>query len=310
MEKELFTLLLKKKALELGFDACGIAPAAPLSEESIYLRQWLSQNYNARMKYMECRLEKRENPSELVENAASLIVVLMSYNPPQKQSPECPQIAYYAYGNDYHDVMRDKLNTLLLFLQKHYPAAKGRVFVDAAPVMEKAWAVRAGLGWIGKNTLLINPELGSFTFIAELIVDIALTYDRPETRNLCADCTKCMDACSAKSITKPFTLDANKCIAYHTIENKEPADRTTFGYLFGCDDCQKVCPWNKKAATHRHPELMPLPEIMHYTADDYLTLNDATFHAVFSKSPLKRAGLEKLKATVHKIKMCGCIANS
>ena len=303
MEKAFFSLLLKKKALELGFDACGIAPVEPLTEEILYLQHWLSQKHNAEMKYMERYVEKRENPAVLVENAASLIVVLMSYNPLQRQPSEIPQIAYYAYGNDYHHIMHDKLNSLFLFLQEHYPAAKGRAFVDTAPVMEKAWAMRAGLGWIGKNTMLINPALGSFTFIAELIVNIALTCDKPETRDYCANCTKCMDACPTKSIKKPFTLNANKCIAYHTIENKETTDMATSGYLFGCDICQKVCPWNKKATTHRHSGIMPLPEIMYYTTDDYLAMNEDTFHTVFFNSPLKRAGLEKLKATAAKLSL-------
>ncbi len=302
MNQSLITLLLKQKALDLGFDACGVAQAKQLTEDAAYLQYWLSQNYHAGMEYLERHVEKREDITLLVEGAKSVVVMLMSYKPAERQAKDLPRIACYAYGKDYHEIIREKLDNLLSFLRQYYPQVKGRAFVDTAPILERAWAVRAGLGWIGKNTMLINQTLGSFTFIAELVVDVELTYDKEETRKYCGSCTRCLEACPTKGLKASYTIDANRCIAYHTIENKEESEVDTAGYLFGCDICQHVCPWNKKAPSHQHPELASLQEVMQYTLDNCLNMEEESFAGIFAKSPLKRAGLEKLKTTARKMK--------
>jgi len=290
-----FTSLLKQQALDLGFDACGIAKAQALSQETVHLQAWLAAGAQAGMDFMSRNMEKRENPQLLLEGAKSLIVLMMNYKPQTAQAKELPQIAYYAYGNDYHDIIREKLKILENVIRTTYPAAQIRGFADTAPLLERAWAVRAGLGWIGKNNMLISQQLGSFNFLAIILTDIVLEYDEPEQKNHCGDCTKCLDACPSGALCRPYFLDARRCISYHTVENKQPVEVDTHGYLFGCDICQKACPWNMQVCAHTNAKLAALPEIMTYTRADWLALEEEQFNRIFAHSPLQRAGLAKLK---------------
>ncbi|MDR0296191.1 MAG: tRNA epoxyqueuosine(34) reductase QueG [Prevotellaceae bacterium] len=294
-----FTFLLKQRALDLGFDACGVAKAEALPLETERLRAWIVAGAHAGMDYMSRNMEKRENPQLLLAGAKSVIVLMMNYNPPVVQKGQLPQIAYYAYGKDYHDVIGEKLKIIERFIHAAYPTAQTRGFVDSAPLFEKAWAIRAGLGWIGKNNLLISRELGSFNLLSVILTDIVVEYDDPEQKNYCADCTKCLKACPSGALCQPYFLDARKCIAYQTIEKKQPVEVDTHGYLFGCDICQKVCPWNAHVYTHTNAELAALPEIMTYTRTDWLALEEEQFNRIFAHSPLQRVGLTKLKQIVN-----------
>jgi epoxyqueuosine reductase len=293
-----FTSLLKQQVLALGFDACGVAKAGALPLEAERLRAWLAAGAHADMHFMARNVEKREYPQLLMEGAKSIIMLMMNYKPPVIQESHLPQIAYYAYGNDYHTIIGDKLKLVERFMRTAYPAAQTRGFVDTAPLMEKAWAVRAGLGWTGKNNLLISREWGSFNFLAAIVTDMELDCDEPEQNNYCGNCTACLDACPSGALCRPYFLDARRCIAYHTIENKQLVEIDTHGYLFGCDACQKVCPWNAHVAAHTQEELKALPEIMTYTAADWQALEEAQFNRIFAHSSLRRAGLTKLKQTL------------
>ena len=297
-----FTSLLKQQALDLGFDACGAAKAEALLPEAKHLHAWLAAGAQADMAYMSRNVEKRENPQWLLEGAKSVIVLMMSYKPPIAQDVQLPQIAYFAYGKDYHDIIREKLKKLEDFIRAAYPATRIRGFVDTAPLLERAWAVRAGLGWIGKNNLLISPQWGSFVFLATILTDVELDYDEPEQKNHCGNCTKCLDACPSGALCRPYFLDARRCVSYHTIESRQPVEIATHGYLFGCDICQKTCPWNIRASAHKHKELEALPEIMTYTQADWLALEEEEFNRIFAHSPLLRAGLMKLKQIINATK--------
>ena len=291
-------MLLKQQALDLGFDACGVAKSQVLPQEAARLQAWLSAGAQAGMNYMSRNLDKRENPQLLLEGAKSVIVLMMNYKPQTVQDRQLPQIAYYAYGKDYHEVIGEKLKILENFIQTSFPAAKTRGFVDSAPLFEKAWAVRAGLGWIGKNNLLISPKFGSFNFLAVILTDVELEYDEPKQEKHCGTCTRCLDACPTGALSEPYFLDARKCVAYQTIEKKQSVEIATYGYLFGCDICQKVCPWNEPVPAHTQEELKALSEIMTYTAADWLSLEEEEFNRIFAHSPLQRAGLAKLKQTI------------
>jgi epoxyqueuosine reductase len=294
-----FTRILKERALRLGFDACGAAPAGALLREGAYLRQWLAEGRHAGMHYMARNVEKRSDVRLLMAGAQSVFMLLMSYKPAAMQPAALPQVACYAYGNDYHDVIRSKLNVLEDLVRAHNPQAQVRGFVDSAPVFEKAWAARAGLGWIGKNNLLVSPALGSFVFLATLVTDVTLVYDEPlESR--CGSCERCVAACPTGALEAPYRLNAQRCIAYHTIEHKGETAAPAHGYIFGCDLCQLRCPWNKAARPHAHAELMPLPEILSYTAADWLALDEAQFGVIFAHSPLRRGGLGKIQENVKK----------
>jgi len=290
-----FTLLLKQKALNLGFDACGAAKAEALSQEAEHLQAWLSVGAQAEMAYMSRNVEKRTNPQLLLEGAKSVIVLMMNYKPSILQEAHLPQIAYYAYGNDYHDIIKNKLKDLEKFIRAAYPAARTRSFVDTAPLQERAWVVRAGLGWIGKNNMLISRKLGSFNFLAAILTDVELEYDDPEQKNYCGACTKCLDACPSGALCRPYFLDARHCLSYHTVESEQFAKINTHGYLFGCDTCQKACPWNTRVCAHTNEELAALPEIMTYTRADWQTLEEEQFNRIFAHSPLQRAGWTKLR---------------
>jgi epoxyqueuosine reductase len=294
-----FTSLLKQQALDLGFDACKAAKVEALPLEAERLRDWLAAGAHAGMDYMSRNIEKRENPQLLLEGAKSVIVLMMNYQPQEVQEEELPQVSYYAYGNDYHNIIGKKLKILEQVIHASYPNVRTRSCVDSAPLPEKAWAVRAGLGWIGKNNLLISRELGSFNFLAAILTDLDLDYDEPERENYCGSCTKCLDACPSGALCRPYFLDARRCIAYHTIESKLPAGINTQGYLFGCDICQKVCPWNEPVPAHNHKEFEPLPEIMTYTVAGWQALEEEQFNRIFARSSLRRAGWAKLKQTIN-----------
>jgi epoxyqueuosine reductase len=291
--------MIRAEALRLGFDKCGISPAAYLPEDAGRLESWLRNQYHGQMAYMENHADKRVDPAKLVEGAHSVISVLLNYFPAEGQKdPAAPVISKYAYGRDYHDVIRNRLQELLQYIQVNIAPATGRAFVDSAPVLDRAWAARAGLGWIGKNTNLITPESGSFFFIGSLIVDIPLPYDQP-IQDFCGDCNRCIRACPTTAIIAPRLIDARKCISYLTIENKGEIDAGFCDQLnnrvFGCDICQDVCPWNRKAKPHAVEEFQPLPGLLEMTRQDWYDLDEPQFNALFRKSAVKRAKFEGLK---------------
>jgi epoxyqueuosine reductase len=291
--------MIKSEALRLGFDACGISHVENLDENIAHLKEWLLRGYHGNMKFMENHVEKRINPEKIVEGARSVISVLLNYYTTRHQADaDAPVLSKYAYGEDYHKVIRKKLKGLLRYINESIMPAKGRIFIDSAPLFEKAWAAKAGLGWTGKNSLLISPKAGSFFFIGTLVVDVPLETDKP-VRDYCGSCAKCMEACPTNAIVAPHVLDARKCIAYHTIESKEKPGLEFMGKfsnrMFGCDICQDVCPWNTKAYANKVKEFEPLPELLQMTRNDWFAMTEQLFDKLFAKSPVKRAGFERLK---------------
>ncbi len=247
MEKQKLSSYIKQQALLLGFDACGIAAADTLLGSEQALQQWLNNGMNADMDYMTRNVDKRLDVRLLVPKAKSVVCLLTSYKPQQEQRKDAPQIARYAYGNDYHSIIKEKLKLLFGLIRQQVSECEGRGFVDSAPVLERTWAAKAGLGWIGKNGMLISKDFGSYTFLSELVISIELDYDSPLAKNLCGSCVRCMQACPTKAITTPCVVDARKCISYQTIEHKGELNGSLHGWLFGCDICQQACPWNIKA---------------------------------------------------------------
>lgn len=305
--KQQITNLIKNKASELGFNAVGIAKPQALQDFKLQLNKWLKKNYHADMLYMENNKEKRINPKLLVSETKSIISLLISYYPKQKQPNNIPQIAKYAYGVDYHFVIKEKMNILWDYIKTINPQLQGRIFVDSAPISDKAWAVKAGLGWIGKNACLINKNIGSFFFIAELLVNIELEYSKPFETNHCGNCTKCIDICPTKAIVKPQTIDSRRCISYLTIENKKNDIDNEFAnkinlQLFGCDLCQDVCPWNKKPIITSEKAFEPIDFIKTATIDDWEKLDKQEFNKIFKKSPLKRAKYEGIQRNLKVLK--------
>ncbi|MCC8407629.1 tRNA epoxyqueuosine(34) reductase QueG [Mucilaginibacter sp. UR6-1] len=299
--KVLYSKLIKDEAQRLGFLFCGIARADFLEDEAPRLESWLNKNMHGEMQYMENHFDKRLDPRLLVEGARSVISLALNYYTDQKQAePDAPKISKYAYGADYHHVIKDKLKQLLQFIQENIGDVGGRAFVDSAPVLDKAWAKKAGLGWIGKNSNLINKKAGSFYFLAELIIDLDLEYDIEPTADHCGTCTRCIDACPTDAIVGPYVVDGSRCISYLTIElkNEIPSafkDKME-GWMFGCDVCQDVCPWNKFSVIHNEPSFNPHPDLLGLTTADWTELTEETFKKVFQKSAVKRAkfsGLER-----------------
>lgn len=295
--------LIKSKAIELGFSACGIAPVRKLEEEEVRLQNYLNQNYHGEMGYMANHFEKRLDPEKLVPGAKSIIVVLLNYFPEQLQTGSgVPLISKYAYGKDYHFVIKEKLQQLFNFINDNIVPIEGRIFTDSAPVLERAWAVQAGLGWIGKNGLLLNKEMSSFFFIAELIIDLELEYDQPYQKEHCGSCTQCLSACPTQAFVKPYVLDARKCISYLTIELKGEIPETFRPKLmrraFGCDICQDVCPWNQRPKPHVVEEFRPHPGLLKMNKADWENLSEKQFSELFHQSAVKRAGYEKLKRNI------------
>ena len=291
---------IKQKAGELGFLGCGIVPAGFLAEEEPHLHTWLTRGMHGEMGYMERNLEKRLDPCLLIENARTVIVVLQNYyTPAEPFDQEAPILSKYAYGTDYHFVMKNKLRLLLEFIHTEISHCNGRPFVDSAPVLERAWARRAGLGWIGKHSNLISLVHGSFFFIGELIIDIELPYDEPrEVRDRCGTCTRCIDACPTRAIVANRIVDARKCISYQTIELKGELDRNLKGKfenrVFGCDICQDVCPWNLKAQPHCEPAFEPAPRLLALPKEEWHQMDKPLFNNLFRNSAVKRAGYDGL----------------
>jgi epoxyqueuosine reductase len=284
---------IKTEALRLGFDACGIAEACALPDDAAYLRHWLDAGYNAEMGYMANYFEKRTDVCQLFEGAKSVIVVLLGYYPAQLQPKDAPQVAKYAYGADYHFVIKEKLRALQQFIDQR-AEQRCQICVDSAPVLERRWAQRAGLGWIGKSGLLVNPTLGSYTLIGEIITTLPLTYDTPmESR--CGRCTRCLEACPTGALMAEHTLDARRCISYITIEQRAeltPEQRQMCGNrIFGCDACLDACPWNQHPKPHHTEEFMPSEE---FFTLDWSSLTNAQFRHIFKHSPLQRAGFKKI----------------
>ncbi len=295
------TAFIKAEAKRLGFLSCGISKAGFLEEEAPRLEYWLNQNHHGEMKYLEDHYDMRLNPTLLVHGAKSVISLLLNYYPPQEQIKDSYKISKYAYGKDYHNVIKKKLKKLLRSIRTEIGEVPGRAFVDFAPVMDKAWAAKSGLGWMGKSSNLLTQQVGSFYFIAELIVDLELDYDNPTTDH-CGTCTACIDACPTQAIVAPYVVDGSKCISYFTIELKENIPNEMKGqlddWMFGCDVCQDVCPWNKFSKPHSEPLFSPYPELLSYTKKDWEEITEETFAKVFPNSPLKRTKLDGLKRNI------------
>ena len=299
------TQLIKAEAKRLGFLSCGISKAGFLEEEAPRLEKWLNQNMHGEMQYMENHFDKRLDPTKLVEGSKSVISLLLNYFPSEQQNPDSYKISKYAYGMDYHYVIKDKLKNLLHFIQEEIGEVHGRAFVDSAPVLDKAWAAKSGLGWIGKNSNLLTQQVGSFYFVAELIVDLELEYDAPVTDH-CGTCTACIDACPTEAIVQPYVVDGSKCISYLTIELKNEIPSEFEGklddWMFGCDVCQDVCPWNRFSKSHREPLFDPNPELLSFTKKDWEEITEEVFKKVFQKSAVKRTKLSGLRRNIDFLK--------
>ena len=292
-----YSKLIKTTAKNLGFLSCGISKAEFLEEEAPRLEQWLKEGKHGQMAYMENNFDKRLDPRLLVPGAKSVVSLLLNYYTDKQQVKGAPKISKYAFGTDYHFVIKGKLKQLFQILQDQIGEINGRVFVDSAPVMDKAWAARSGLGWMGKNTNLITQKVGSFYFIAEMIIDLELEYDTPVTDH-CGTCTACIDACPTEALS-PYNIDASKCISYLTIELKDQIphefENKMDDWTFGCDVCQDVCPWNRFSKSHNEPLFDPNPEMMDFKRKDWEELTEATFETIFKNSAIKRTRYEGLK---------------
>jgi epoxyqueuosine reductase len=299
--------IIKTKAKQLGFDFCGISKADFLAEEAPRLEEWLKKGMHGKMSWMENYFDKRLDPRKLMDGAKSVISLLLNYYPEKEILSEY-KISKYAYGHDYHLVIKTKLKELLDFIRKEVGEVNGRAFVDSAPVMDKAWAKKSGLGWIGKNTNLINTGAGSFFFIAELIIDLELEYDGP-IKDYCGTCTRCVDACPTDALHDPYKIDASKCISYLTIELKENIPEEFKGkmenWAFGCDICQDVCPWNRFSTQNHEQDFSPGTELKNLPAKDLSEITEEAFGKIFKKSAVKRTGYKGLRRNIDFIKSGG-----
>lgn len=300
--REKITAQIKNIASGLGFSFCGISKAEFLEEEAPKLEAWLKRGYQGKMQYLENHFDKRLDPTKLVPGAKSVISLVYNYYPKKDiAQTNNLKIAKYAYGEDYHFVVKDKLKEFLQRIQDEIGEVNGRVFVDSAPVMERAWAKKSGLGWIGKNSLLLNRSMGSFFFLAEIILDLELEYDGP-IKDYCGTCTACMDACPTDAIPQPYVVDGSKCISYFTIELKEEIPNEVKGkfenWIFGCDICQDVCPWNRFSQPHNEPRFQPHPDLEHLSQNDWKEITEEVFRKVFKKSAVKRTGFTGLKRNI------------
>ena len=294
------TRVIKNIAADMGFDHCGIAKAHRLEEDARRLENWLNKGMHGTMQYMEDHFDLRIDPSKLVPGARSVITLLFNYFPAQQQPPGVPKISKYALGNDYHEVIRTKLKLFLQKIKEQVGEISGRGFVDSAPVLERSWAQNAGIGWVGKNGNLISKQGGSFFFIATLITDLELEYDAPFIKDHCGTCTKCIDACPTEAILPDKVVDGSKCISYFTIELKEAlipgAMKGKFdNWMFGCDVCQDVCPWNRFSKPTHELNFTPLPEVLHFTKNDWEELTEENFKTIFRNSPLRRSKYQGIK---------------
>jgi len=299
--QEKYSKLIKTEAKRLGFLACGISKAAFLETEAPKLESWLKNGYNGEMQYMENHFDKRLDPTKLVDDAKSVISLSYNYFPEKQQPKDAYQIAKYAYGQDYHHVIKTKLKELTHFIEANIGAVSGRAFVDSAPVLEQAWAKKSGIAWEGKNSLMIKQKQGSFFFLSELIIDLDLAYDYPTTSH-CGTCTKCIDACPTEAILPNIVIDGSKCISYLTIELKNNLPEAFKGKMsnriFGCDICQDVCPWNRFSKPHQEPLFNPKPELLEMTKKDWDEITQEVFSHVFQKSAVKRTKFSGLTRNI------------
>lgn len=306
MSSEARAAIVKQIAQRLGFMACGISKATFLEEEAPRLEKWLMQNHHGEMGYMARNFDKRLDPRKLVPGAKSVVSLLYNYYPNASQTDkDAPKLARYAYGKDYHHVIKDKLFEFMHDIQTEIGAVEGRVFVDSAPVLEKAWAAKSGLGWVGKNTNLIRKHNGSYFFIAELIIDLELAADGAVTDH-CGSCTACLDACPTNAFVAPYKLDASKCISYYTIELKDAIPNEVKGqfddWAFGCDICQEVCPWNRFSTPHNEPQFEPNPALMQLSKKDWHEITEEVFNRLFEASAVQRTGFNGLKRNLEFLK--------
>lgn len=302
-----YSKAIKEEALRLGFMQCGISKAGFLEEEAPRLEKWLNKNHHGKMAYMENHFDKRLDPRLLVEDAKSVISLTLNYFPEQSQAdPDAPKISKYAFGNDYHEVIKDKLFQLLEFIREQIGDVSGRAFVDSAPVLDRAWAKKSGIGWVGKNSNIISKKSGSFFFLAELIIDLELEQDMPFSTDHCGTCTKCIDACPTEAILSPYIIDAKKCISYLTIELKDeiPAsfNDKMDNWMFGCDVCQDVCPWNRFAVPHSEPQFRPKENLLQMKKEDWMDITEDVFKAIFKNSAVKRTKFKGLTRNIDFIK--------
>ena len=299
--------MIKNEAKRLGFLSCGISKADFLEEEAPRLEQWLNKNMHGEMQYMENHFDKRLDPTKLVEDSKSVVSLLLNYFPTNEpQDKTAPKISKYAYGADYHIVIKEKLKRLLEFIYEEIGEVSGRAFVDSAPVLDKAWAAKSGLGWVGKNSNLITKDTGSFYFIAELIIDLPLNYDNPTTDH-CGTCTACIDACPTKAIVDPYVVDGSKCISYFTIELKNELPSSMKGsfdnWMFGCDICQDVCPWNRFSKAHSEPLFNPKDKLLSMSKSEWEEITEELFQEIFKKSAVKRTKFSGLTRNINFLKI-------
>ncbi|SKB36833.1 tRNA epoxyqueuosine(34) reductase QueG [Daejeonella lutea] len=307
ISKKDYTKFIKSEAQKLGFLSCGISKAGFLEKEAPLLETWLKNGSNGEMGYMENHFDKRLDPTLLVDGAKSVISLSINYYTDQLQTdPDAPKISRYAFGEDYHKVIKDKLRQLIEIIQEHIGEVNGRAFVDSAPVLDKAWANKSGLGWIGKNSNLISKKVGSFFFLAELITDLELEYDVAPTEDHCGTCTRCIDACPTNAIVEPYVVDGSRCISYLTIELKNEIPSEFKGkmdnWMFGCDICQDVCPWNKFSLLHTEPSFEANPSVLGMTAPEWREITQETFSKVFKNSAVKRTKFSGLKRNIEFLK--------
>ncbi|GAB4451304.1 MAG: tRNA epoxyqueuosine(34) reductase QueG [Bacteroidia bacterium] len=303
IQKEQYKKIIKDTAFQVGFDACGIARVEPLYNEARQLELWLKNGMHGKMSYMEKYFDIRINPALLLPGARSVISLLFNYYPSQKQKQNTFKISKYAYGKDYHLILKEKMNELYEKLKEKIGNFNARACVDSAPIMDKIWAKKSGLGWMGKHSNLIFKQKGSWYFIAELVTDLELSPDT-EIKDYCGKCTKCIDACPTNAIVQPYVVDASKCISYLTIELKDEFIPEIFknkmdNWIFGCDVCMDVCPWNRFAMPHQHPDLEPIQEILNFTPNDWKDLQEEQFKVLFKFSPIKRTKFKGLKRNIN-----------
>ncbi|WP_339658102.1 tRNA epoxyqueuosine(34) reductase QueG [Flavobacterium frigidarium] len=303
--KNTYTQFIKSEAKRLGFMSCGISQAGFLEQEAPRLEDWLNKNHQGQMSYMENHFDKRLNPTLLVDDCKSVVSLLLNYYPSEVQTSDSFKISKYAYGQDYHFVIKEKLKEFLHSIQENIGEVSGRAFVDSAPVLDKAWAAKSGLGWIGKNSNLLTQKVGSFYFIAELILDLDLEYDHAVTDH-CGSCTACIDACPTQAIIEPYKVNGSKCISYYTIELKENLPVELKGsfedWAFGCDICQDVCPWNRFSKPHKEPLFNPNPDLLSLTKKNWEEITEETFKVVFKNSAIKRTKFSGLKRNIDFLK--------
>ena len=303
--KSKYTQQIKAEAIRLGFLSCGVSKAGFLEAEAPRLETWLENNMHGEMSYMENHFDKRLDPTKLVPDSKSVISLLLNYFPSEEQISDSYKISKYAYGTDYHFVIKDKLKELLHFITSEIGEVHGRAFVDSAPVLDKAWAAKSGLGWIGKHSNLLSKQTGSFYFIAELIIDLDLEYDTVVTDH-CGSCTACIDACPTQAIVEPYVVDGSKCISYFTIELKNEIPASVKGqfddWIFGCDVCQDVCPWNRFSQSHREPLFDPNPQLLDMTKKDWEEITTDVFQKLFKKSAVKRTKFSGLQRNIDFLK--------